>query len=66
MVQMVLQRYVSCGRDGAAICSQKVFYEGRIEKRKLENKVSPVTGSSRGIGRAIAIKLAEEGADIVY
>lgn len=34
-------------------------------KRKLENKVALVTGSSRGIGRAIAIKLAEEGADVV-
>jgi len=34
-------------------------------KGKLENKVALVTGSSRGIGRAIAIKLAEEGADVV-
>lgn len=33
-------------------------------KRELENKVALVTGSSRGIGRAIAIRLAEEGADV--
>ncbi len=33
--------------------------------RKLEGKVAVVTGASRGIGRAIALKLADEGAKIV-
>lgn len=32
---------------------------------KLANKVALVTGSSQGIGKAIAIRLAEEGADVV-
>lgn len=32
---------------------------------QLENKVAVVTGASRGIGRAIAMKLAREGANIV-
>ena len=33
--------------------------------RKLENKIALVTGSGRGIGQAIAVKLASEGANIV-
>lgn len=32
---------------------------------KFEGKVALVTGSGRGIGRSIALKLAEEGTDIV-
>lgn len=32
---------------------------------KLEGKVALVTGSSQGIGRSIAIRLAQEGADVV-
>ncbi|BAZ11781.1 short-chain dehydrogenase/reductase SDR [Calothrix sp. NIES-4071] len=32
---------------------------------KLEGKVALVTGSSQGIGQAIAIRLAQEGADII-
>lgn len=32
---------------------------------RLENKVALVTGSSQGIGRGIALRLAEEGADVI-
>ena len=32
---------------------------------RLKGKLALVTGSSRGIGRAIALKLAQEGADII-
>ncbi|MGM0410120.1 MAG: 3-oxoacyl-[acyl-carrier-protein] reductase [Bacillota bacterium] len=34
-------------------------------EKELANKVAVITGSSRGIGKAIALKLAENGANIV-
>ena len=33
--------------------------------KKLEGKTAIVTGSGRGIGQAIALKLAAEGAKVV-
>jgi NAD(P)-dependent dehydrogenase (short-subunit alcohol dehydrogenase family) len=38
---------------------------GTRRSMKLKDKVAIVTGSSQGIGRAIALGLAEAGADLV-
>jgi enoyl-[acyl-carrier protein] reductase III len=36
-----------------------------VEQLPLHNKIAVITGSGRGIGRAIALRLASEGANIV-
>jgi enoyl-[acyl-carrier protein] reductase III len=36
-----------------------------VTERRFEGKIALITGSGRGIGKAIALRLASEGADIV-
>jgi 3-oxoacyl-[acyl-carrier protein] reductase len=41
------------------------LFSEEIEVAFLDNKVSVITGAARGIGRAIALRLAEHGSDMV-
>lgn len=42
-----------------------MFEQGDGSMSKLTGKIALVTGSSRGIGRSIALRLAQEGAFVV-
>lgn len=42
-----------------------LLYKNEVDDMELEGKVALVTGSSRGIGRAIALALGKEGAKVV-
>lgn len=51
--------------DGAGICWPASGMKNVIIMGKLKGKNALVTGASTGIGRAIAIRFAEEGANVV-
>jgi NAD(P)-dependent dehydrogenase (short-subunit alcohol dehydrogenase family) len=54
---------LTCSHQRDASLSVDPCYQGRLEK--LNGKIAVVTGASRGIGRAIAVRLAREGAKTV-
>jgi glucose 1-dehydrogenase len=52
-------------RAGCTRAGRNAVRRVSMEFMKLEGKVALVTGSGQGIGQAIAIRMAQEGADVI-